>query len=108
MRLRVVCGFGVTIAIFCPTRRFTSVDFPAFGRPRMATNPLRNVLFEFSVLVIAIVVWFGWASVSAERLVAVCGFARAALSADWLPQLQSGALPCQSCLLTRALCPTRG
>src|SRR3989449_6762967 len=30
------------MAIFCPTRRFTSVDFPALGRPRMATNPERN------------------------------------------------------------------
>src|SRR5271170_1398473 len=41
MRLRVVCGFEVTIATFCPTRRFNSVDFPAFGRPTMATNPDR-------------------------------------------------------------------
>src|SRR5229473_1383734 len=41
MRFRVVCGFDVTIAIFCPTSRFTSVDFPAFGRPTIATNPDR-------------------------------------------------------------------
>src|SRR5713101_6061794 len=39
MRLRVVCGLEVTIATFCPTRRFTSVDLPAFGRPSTATNP---------------------------------------------------------------------
>src|ERR1700675_4794163 len=51
MRLRVVCGLEVTIAIFCPTSRFTSVDFPAFGRPRIATKPERNIFpsafFEF-------------------------------------------------------------
>src|ERR1700730_13860592 len=39
MRFRVVCGLEVTMAIFWPTRRFTRVDFPAFGRPTMATNP---------------------------------------------------------------------
>src|SRR3989442_13676214 len=33
------------MAIFCPTRRFTSVDFAALGRPRMATNPVRNASF---------------------------------------------------------------
>src|SRR5271167_804629 len=44
MRLRVVCGFEVTIATFCPTNRFSSVDFPAFGRPMMATNPARRFL----------------------------------------------------------------
>src|SRR5579862_2372821 len=48
MRLRVVCGFEVTMAIFCPTSRFTSVDFPAFGRPTIATNPARYpLLFSF-------------------------------------------------------------
>src|SRR5262249_31956295 len=47
MRLRVVWGFEVTIAIFCPTSRFTSVDFPAFGRPTMATNPARYPRFSF-------------------------------------------------------------
>jgi len=46
MRLRVVCGLEVTIAIFCPTRRFTSVDFPAFGLPTIATNPDLNALFS--------------------------------------------------------------
>src|SRR5713101_4203782 len=46
MRLRVVCGLEVTIAIFCPTRRFTSVDLPAFGRPTPATNPDRNSFFS--------------------------------------------------------------
>src|SRR5437879_9138782 len=46
MRLRVVCGLDVTMAIFCPTRRFTSVDFPAFGRPTTATNPDLNAFFS--------------------------------------------------------------
>src|SRR5882724_3204008 len=46
MRLRVVCGFDVTMAIFCPTSRFTSVDFPALGRPTTATNPERNSFFS--------------------------------------------------------------
>src|SRR5713101_1876936 len=46
MRLRVVCGFEVTIAIFCPTSRFTRVDFPAFGRPISATNPERKARFS--------------------------------------------------------------
>src|SRR5208282_3862394 len=41
MRLRVVCGLEVTIATFWPTKRFNSVDFPAFGLPTMATNPER-------------------------------------------------------------------
>ena len=45
MRFRVVCGFEVTIATFCPTRRFSSVDFPAFGRPTIATNPDRKLFF---------------------------------------------------------------
>src|SRR5713101_3596937 len=54
MRLRVVCGLEVTIAIFCPTSRFTSVDFPAFGRPMMATNPDRNLFFAFSLLAIGV------------------------------------------------------
>src|SRR5438094_7350037 len=39
MRLRVVCGFAETIETLCPRMRFSSVDFPAFGRPTMATIP---------------------------------------------------------------------
>src|SRR5580704_1842792 len=49
MRLRVVCGLEVTMAIFCPTNRFSNVDFPAFGRPIMATNPERNPFFFLSL-----------------------------------------------------------
>ena len=37
---RVVCGLSETAAIFWPTSRFSSVDFPAFGRPIRATYPL--------------------------------------------------------------------
>ena len=42
-RVRVVCGFGVTIATFSPTSAFVSVDLPTFGRPTMATyaGPMR-------------------------------------------------------------------
>ena len=40
-RVRVVCGFGVTIATFVPTSVFSNVDLPTFGRPTMATVPAR-------------------------------------------------------------------
>ena len=39
MRLRVVCGLGLMMAIFSPTRALSRVDLPAFGRPRIQTNP---------------------------------------------------------------------
>ena len=39
MRLRVVCGLGVTMASFSPTMRLSSVDLPTLGRPRIATVP---------------------------------------------------------------------
>ena len=42
MRLRVVCGLGVTMETLRPTRVLTSVDLPALGRPTMATNPDLN------------------------------------------------------------------
>ena len=32
IRSRVVCGFGVAMAMCSPTSRFRSVDFPTFGR----------------------------------------------------------------------------
>src|SRR5215470_11923205 len=41
MRLRVVCGLEATMATFWPTRRFSSVDFPALGRPTTAAKPAR-------------------------------------------------------------------
>ena len=34
-----VCGLFDVIAIFCPIRRFISVDFPTFGLPIMVTKP---------------------------------------------------------------------
>src|SRR5271165_6326272 len=40
--VRVVCGLSATMATFCPTRAFSRVDFPAFGRPTRDTNPERN------------------------------------------------------------------
>src|SRR5579863_9717980 len=36
---RVVWGIAVTMETLAPTRAFTRVLFPAFGRPTMATNP---------------------------------------------------------------------
>src|SRR6266516_974485 len=42
MRFLVVCGLSDTIATFSPTRRFTRVDLPTFGRPTTATSPDRN------------------------------------------------------------------
>src|SRR5215471_16164082 len=44
MRVRVVCGFSVTMAIFSPTNAFSSVLFPALGRPMMETNPERKAM----------------------------------------------------------------
>src|SRR3954470_21356984 len=40
MRVLVVCGLSETIASFVPTRRFSSVDLPAFGRPMNETKPV--------------------------------------------------------------------
>lgn len=37
IRCQVVCGRGEMMLSFCWSRRFTSVDFPTFGRPTMAT-----------------------------------------------------------------------
>src|SRR6266436_2495939 len=50
MRFRVVCGLDVTMAIFCPTRWFSSVDFPALGRPTMAAKPARKLPFFGSII----------------------------------------------------------
>src|SRR5215469_12905706 len=44
MEVRVVCGLSATIATFCPTSAFSSVDLPAFGSPTSDTNPERNGL----------------------------------------------------------------
>src|SRR5512141_1756952 len=45
MAVRVVCGRGATIASLVPNRAFNSVDFPALGRPRIATNPALCFIF---------------------------------------------------------------
>src|SRR6266849_2123661 len=42
IRVRVVCGLGLTIASLAPTRAFSNVDLPTFGRPTKATKPQRN------------------------------------------------------------------
>src|SRR6266852_4373139 len=42
MAVRVVCGLSATMATFEPTRAFSNVDLPAFGRPRIDTNPERK------------------------------------------------------------------
>src|ERR1051325_3199784 len=39
MRVRVVCGLSDTMASLWPTMRLSSVDLPAFGRPRNETKP---------------------------------------------------------------------
>ena len=41
MRLRVVCGRGEAIAIFCPRIWLSSVDLPTFGRPTSPMYPAR-------------------------------------------------------------------
>src|SRR5271165_6894405 len=43
-RNRVVCALGDTIDSLAPVSRFSSVDFPAFGAPTMATKPQRDVM----------------------------------------------------------------
>src|SRR4051812_20581073 len=40
MRFLVVCGLSETMASLVPTSRFSSVDFPAFGRPMSETKPV--------------------------------------------------------------------
>src|SRR5579885_2559148 len=41
MVVRVVCGLEATIASLLPVSALSSVDFPAFGRPRIAANTER-------------------------------------------------------------------
>ena len=56
-RLLVVCTFGVTIEIFCPTMAFINVDLPAFGAPNKATKPafVCSVMKTLSVLPFVII-----------------------------------------------------
>src|SRR5215471_13328016 len=44
MRVRVVCGFSVTMAIFSPTNALSNVLLPALGRPIMETKPERKAI----------------------------------------------------------------
>ena len=41
IRRRVVCTLGETMDTLVPTRRFSRVDLPTFGAPRMAMKPQR-------------------------------------------------------------------
>ena len=50
IRRRVVCTLGETIDTLVPTRRFSKVDLPTFGAPRMAMKPQRVGLDGFSVM----------------------------------------------------------
>src|SRR5580704_4613790 len=45
--VRVVCGLSATMATFCPTRAFSSVDFPALGRPTSDTKPDLNLFMSY-------------------------------------------------------------
>src|SRR5690349_20906579 len=45
MRCRVVCALREVIATCAPTSSFRSVDLPTFGRPTIATVPVRNGSF---------------------------------------------------------------
>src|ERR1700687_1162563 len=47
--VRVVCGRGATMASLVPSSAFSSVDFPALGRPRIETNPARCFILSFSL-----------------------------------------------------------
>src|SRR4051812_43665185 len=47
--VRVVCGLSVTIAMRAPMRVFSRVDFPAFGRPMIDTNPDLKLFFSVSI-----------------------------------------------------------
>jgi len=44
MRLRVVCGFGETIAIFFPRIRFEKRGLPTLGGPTIAIKPDKNFI----------------------------------------------------------------
>ena len=49
MLVRVVCGLCVTMASFCPSRAFNSVDLPALGRPIIETKPERKGIPHYAL-----------------------------------------------------------
>src|SRR4030066_186991 len=59
MRWRVVWARCEVMLTFCPTRRLSKVDLPAFGRPIITTNPL----------------WKPWLGCLAADVTLVIGFA---------------------------------
>src|SRR5579859_1586061 len=108
MRLRVVCGFDVTMATFWPTRRLSKVDLPAFGRPTMATKPAR-----FADLVSAVIGFIRKRSDCAfllreifSLLAEVKFYARGVskLLSGWRRGLRSGNLRDRFCRQERELC----
>lgn len=42
--LRVVCGFGETMASLVPMSALNNVDLPTLGRPSMLTEPVLEVV----------------------------------------------------------------
>ncbi len=49
MRCRVVCTFDDTIASFSPSKALSKVLFPAFGFPKIFTNPVFNLVLKLIV-----------------------------------------------------------
>src|SRR5579863_5859921 len=105
MRLRVVCGLSVTIATFCPTTRFRNVDFPAFGRPTIATNPARKLGFLLNVLLNIFLSGLKLAAREPESR--ACAREAEAPCADSLRAPRSDDLRDRSRHLVQELCPAR-
>jgi hypothetical protein len=53
MRLRVVCGFGETIATLSPVSLFVNVDFPEFALPTIVIIATLVIIDFFTSLIIA-------------------------------------------------------
>src|SRR5579864_4088151 len=97
MRLRVVCGLGETIATLRPTRVLTSVDFPALGRPTIATKPDLNAMkLNCTPMSGRLGRFTPTRTRLHQRGRGARARARAAPCADWLRALQSERRPNQS------------
>src|SRR5260370_42555009 len=93
MAVRVVCGLSATMATFCPTRAFTSADFPAFGRPIKETNPDLNVLFIGLVCRLSQGLRLANANLAHAQLIADQHFHADAVALHRLPRLGHAAEP---------------